>query len=914
MTLPAGLLDGIRQELNQGENRYELQIQEMPALNYVYPKLGNEKASDSFEPYPSPSQTPSLDDVAVILHSLGSTGLPKAIPQTHKRLCQWAIVEIPELRLDNPRLWYSAIRLPPFHVIGFYVCLLEPAFHGLSIGIFPPVDTAFGAQPHVPTPKDTLEHAKCVQVTAIVIVPVFLQTWVHSKEDVDFLAELDLIQLFAGGILSTKTGNALVEAGVNLNSMYGSTEIGPACHFHVQRGREKDWEWLEMTLYIDFEWVSQGDGTYECHVLKNRIYVTPYSVGRLDDVIIHSSGEKTVPGPIEDIILTSPFVQDAIVFGHGHDYPGVLIEPEPEYAIDVRDPTALEDLRDKIWPQIGEANKVVPNYSRLFKEMMLITAPDKPLPRAAKGTVIRNQALQAYMGEIETTYINKSSLLIEWVMWSLQRIDTVEKWLVPQIFQMNGGKAILVTEDIFAQGFDSLSIIFLQSRVLSALAVVNPSASDIFSQNTIYAHPTIRKLAQYISDAATSTQLITSSDHSSAIDAMIELYSDGLVPSVFLTGSTGHLGSQILARLLTDPAISRVYAFNRPGTRSIEERHADQFRTDELDVDVLKSNKLRFVEGDLSEKHLSISEDLYDEIRDSVSLIIHNSWRLDFNLSLASFELHVHGVRNLIDLARSGRYSSSLRFIFTSSVASAQSWDSKQGPYPEAVVHKSKYAVGTGYGESKYVAERILECSGLNVCSLRIGQLSGNTVIGAWAVSDWFPILVESGVALGGLPSAPGVISWLPMDKAAQSILDLCFTKEKIPFAVNLMHPRPVAWNQVIEAIQGALVDLLGIDPASLLMIPLPEWIEQLSAKAKDSTPDDLKKIPAIKLIEFFREMGQACQAVQPADIDNLEFGGITMLTQNAKELIPTIQTIPSFQGYDARRWVEYWQQVGFFN
>ncbi|KXN82909.1 L-aminoadipate-semialdehyde dehydrogenase large subunit [Leucoagaricus sp. SymC.cos] len=695
MTLPAGLLDGIRQELNQGENRYELQIQEMPALNYVYPKLGNEKASDSFEPYPPPSQTPSPDDVAVILHSLGSTGPLKAIPQMHK-----------------------------------------PAFHGLSIGIFPLVDTTSSAQPHIPTPKDTLEHAKRVQVTAIVIIPAFLQTWVHSKEDVDFLAGLKHV-LFAGGILSTKTGNALVKASVNLNSMYGLTEIGPACHFHVQRGREKDWEWLEMTLYIDFEWVSQGDGTYECHVLNGethevtvlnrsdkRGYATSdlfvrhstndklwktYFVGWLDDVIIHSSGEKTVPGPIEDIILTSPF--------------------------------------------------------------------------------------------------------------------TVEKWLVPQIFQMNGGKAILVTEDIFAQGFDSLSIIFLRSHVLSALAVVNPSASDIFSQNTIYAHPTIRKLVQYISDATTSTQLITSSDHSSAIDAMIELYSDGLAPSVFLTGSTGHLGSQILAHLLTDPAISRVYTFNCPGTRSIEEQHADQFCTDGLDVDVLKSNKLRFVEGDLSEKHLSISEDLYDEVN-SVLLIIYNSWRLDFNLSLASFELHVHGVQNLIDLARSGRYSSTLHFIFTSSIASVQSWDSKQGPYPEAIVHKSKYAVGTGYGESKYVAERILEHSSLNICSLRIGQLGRNTVIGAWAVLDWFSILVKSSVTLGGLPSAPGVISWLPMDKAAQSILDLCFTKEKIPFAVNLIHPRPVAWNQVIKAIQGALVDLLGIDPTSLLMIPLPKWIE----------------------------------------------------------------------------------------
>ncbi|KXN91379.1 Long-chain-fatty-acid--CoA ligase [Leucoagaricus sp. SymC.cos] len=643
-TLPAGLLDGIRQELSRGENGYELQIQEMPGLNYVYPKLGKEKASDSFEPYPPPSQTPSADDIAVFLHSSGSTGLPKAISQTHKRLCQWAIVG----KLDNPRLRYSAIGLPPFHTMGFIVCTLKPAFHGLSIGIFPPVDTISGAQPLVPTPKNILEHAKRTQVTGLVTVPAFLQTWVHSKEDIDFLASLKHV-LFAGGMLSTKTGDALVEAGVNLNSIYGLTELGPASRFQVQRGREKDWEWLEMTPRIDFEWVSQGDGTYECHALGDgtyechalnskthevavlnrsdkRGYATsdlfvrhPTNdklwkiVGRLDEVIIHSSGEKTVPGPIEDIISTSPFVQGTIVFGRGHDYPGVLIEPRAEYAIDVHDPTALEDLRDKIWPRIGEANKVVPKYSRLFKDMMLITTHDKPLPRAAKGTVIRKQALQAYMREIETTYVQMGDVEPP-KNWNP---DTVEEWLVTQTSQMNRSKAFLVTEDIFAQGFDSLSVTFLRSRVLSALVSVNPSASDIFSQNTIYDHPTIRKLAQYISDVATSTELVTSPNHCSAIDAMIELYSDGLAPSVLLTGSTGHLGSRILARLLTDPAISRVYAFNRPGTRSIEERQADQFNSNGLDVDVLKSSKLRFV-GDLSGKHLGISEDLYDEASTSL--------------------------------------------------------------------------------------------------------------------------------------------------------------------------------------------------------------------------------------------------------------------------------------------------------
>jgi hypothetical protein len=40
-------------------------------------------------------------------------------------------------------------------------------------------------------------------------------------------------------------------------------------------------------------------------------------------------------------------------------------------------------------------------------------------------------------------------------------------------------------------------------------------------------------------------------------------------------------------------------------------------------------------------------------------------------------------------------------------VTSGSSWDKSKGSYPEDVVLEAKYAVGSGYGESKYVAERV---------------------------------------------------------------------------------------------------------------------------------------------------------------------------------------------------------------
>jgi hypothetical protein len=94
-------------------------------------------------------------------------------------------------------------------------------------------------------------------------------------------------------------------------------------------------------------------------------------------------------------------------------------------------------------------------------------------------------------------------------------------------------------------------------------------------------------------------------------------------------------------------------------------------------------------------------------MRSHVNVVIHNAWRLDFNLSLTSFESNIRGTQHLVEFARSAQNAPSLKFLFTSSVGSATSWDKAKGSYPEDVILDAKYAVGNGYGESKYVAERV---------------------------------------------------------------------------------------------------------------------------------------------------------------------------------------------------------------
>lgn len=84
--------------------------------------------------------------------------------------------------------------------------------------------------------------------------------------------------------------------------------------------------------------------------------------------------------------------------------------------------------------------------------------------------------------------------------------------------------------------------------------------------------------------------------------------------------------------------------------------------------------------------------------------IIHNAWRVDFNLSLASFEKHIAGTRRLVDLCCG--MSRPVKLFFTSSVGAAHNWDINRGPVPEEVLVEENTTV-SGYGASKFVGENV---------------------------------------------------------------------------------------------------------------------------------------------------------------------------------------------------------------
>ncbi|KAF7973245.1 hypothetical protein HWV62_15753 [Athelia sp. TMB] len=962
--------------INQVKALAPFDVEESPTLSQCYPFLGQETASHSFEPYPDLSGELDVDRVIFYVHSSGSTGFPKPIPQTSRTVLSWFSLDTFVSMRNIKRI--GGAHLPPFHALGINIQLLMPLSQVTTVALYPPTSISDHLTPiTVPTSDNTMEHAQRCGATGILSVPSFVESWAQDSAGYDWMRGLQFVA-YAGGPLATKVGDTLARAGINIISMYGATEFGCTTTLELpspqssagdrSASEPSEWAYMRFSKGVNVRWVPQGDGTFESQFLTTEFHKmcvtnlpdvsgyasndlwTPHPtkaglwkiVGRLDDVLILASGENMVPAPMESVIMSSPLVSGAVVFGRGRHQVGVLIEP----AIPVVD---VAEFRNRVWLTVDEANKSAPTFARIFKEMILVTTENKPLPRVAKGTVAKKAAVKLYADEIDALYETGESNtqgadVTPPAAWTT---SDLEVWLGVQAADINSDSPLDAGTDLFSQGFDSLSATFLRNRIMGALrSSSDPQVTQAvqkISQNVVFSNPTIKQLSAHIAQLVSGDEAGPISAIA-AIEQMIEKYSTGLTevrkstdtpgaPVVLLTGSTGGLGSCMLQELLQDGRVERVYAYNRParGTITIEDRQKDAFLDKGFELGLLESEKLVYLEGDSALPQLGLSDAVYEQLCSSVNIIIHNAWRLDFNLSLASFEPNIRGTRNLVDLASSSANASTLRFLFTSTIASSQGWNPSKGVFPEEVQYDASVAVGGGYGESKYVCERvrildhihptrnadmgmqILAKSGLHATSFRIGQITGGRPGGAWATSDWVPSFVKSSLALGALPDAQGVAAWLPVDVVSQAVLDVALSEQAPTLVLNIVHPRPSQWTTIIEAIGHAL-HRAGVTEMAVPLIPFGEWLGELEQRAVGADADAMARIPAIKLLDFFRGMAEMDTGVRRSGRTDMEVGLAALSTAKAQAASRAIAEVEPIGADYAQLWVDYWASKGFFN
>ena len=337
---------------------------------------------------PGPLPGPGPDDVAVVLHTSGTTGHPKAVSYRHDRLAR------------RSRLNASLQQLRP----GSVFATASPFHHIAGLGNIM-VALAAGATT-VTVPRFTVEAWRGLEelgVTHALAVPTMVEMLL--RQGALPLRTLRIMQYGASPIHPDTLRMAMAKLpGVDFLSLYGQTEgspitwLSPQDHRLAAAGRDELLQSVgraapgvevrishpdgsgtgEVIARADHLFAASPDGwlrTGDLGRLDDDGYL--YLIGRRGDMIIRG-GENVYPVEVENRLLEHPRIADVAVIGVPDRLLGEAIKAFVVPA-DPADPPASEELR--AFARAALAGFKVPTQWEFVPS----------LPRNASGKLLRRQ-------------------------------------------------------------------------------------------------------------------------------------------------------------------------------------------------------------------------------------------------------------------------------------------------------------------------------------------------------------------------------------------------------------------------------------------------------------------------------------------------------------------------------------------
>lgn len=736
------------------------------------------------------------DTNILILHSSGTTGLPKPIRLAHRYVLGYAACHrFPD---NQPLDWMNLSTLPLYHGFG----LLAPCL-SLSVGlccVFPPSSV-------IPAAHSTMDLFTAFGVRSLMTVPSILEDMVGlgPAERSRALRLLQSMHFIAtgGGPLNPDVGAALASEGIKLLNHYGATEIGaiapifkPSVDYDYRFLRLRTDLGLQLHPVADggpeepqrFKLVGHPFGWERPFEIQDELVKRPDSdhvevkiLGRRDDLIVLKNGEKVLPRTLEQALAQDAAIKTAVCIGQGQFEIVVLVEPASAASEDA------DAFVEHVWQLVSQLNPSLDQHAQVSSKRAIISKPpDKSIPRSDKGSVMRKEVQAVFEDEIRAAY---EALELETVstgvVFDVEHLEDSMRGLVTTVLgeKLTSHDDWREEDDLFELGMDSLQATRL-ARILNAS--MGKHTDERFTASFIYKHPSAAKLTTAVGATVRGEVHLSeqAEDRGPEMRAIADEYLQALDAEetktnaadngavVLLTGSTGNLGAHVLGCLAQNDRVARVICVNRRRVGADDDLRARQDQVNSSAGVALSSRgweKIVFLAANMQATDLGLAQEQLLELRGTVTHIVHLAWPMDFNRQLSSFRPQLNALKALIELARSAykvRPHVKPRILFASSISVVRHYSEQAGSIivPERSLDDPLVTTPMGYAEAKWVCERMLqrvgekwahECTPVTV---RIGQLSGpERTDGIWKTEEHMPALIKASQLVSAFPSLQGV-------------------------------------------------------------------------------------------------------------------------------------------------------------
>ncbi|CAF3354563.1 unnamed protein product [Rotaria socialis] len=484
-----------------------------------------------------------------------------------------------------------------------------------------------------------------------------------------------------------------------------------------------------------------------------------------------SQGQFVSPESLQNIYIQSPFVEQ--IYIHGDllsDQVSVVVVPNQKYTqafalehqltnFDMNNPdekfaeAVLEDLRS-----IGQKESLRKHEipSRIIIDFEPFTPQNGLLTSSMKHC--RHKLAAHYADRLKLP----SSIQ--------QRLKNMIETVTGKSISIGSSK-----DNIFLNiGGDSLAAVRLSEMIENDLGIS-------FSLNLLFdPQMNLERLTTCIQDPSQFLQLTVSQLLSdSQLDLNIKVDQHKHIVSspsmVFITGTTGFVGSFLLAELLTTyPSKCKFVCLVRCES---SKNSLDRIRKNMLFYQIWKDEyeqRIIPLQGDLGKNHFGLDDETYQSFTHQIDIIFHCGAIVNFILPYSQlYGSNVCGTREIIRFATFNPLSCiPVQYISTISVLPS---DINQEISIDEI--SPEQLIG-GYAQSKWVAEKLIAKAincGLSVDIYRLGWICPDTRTGACNQHDIYTLLLAGIMKNNSYPESihQSHLNGLPVDFTAKSIVYL---------------------------------------------------------------------------------------------------------------------------------------------